>query len=160
MQYLLLERILEEKIDRSKNLHGIIDEYAADTIALFTPPPKPFEPIIGPWAPSESFQRDQFIKKEFEIHPIILKVEPLKPIGLSVSTGSTKFFDPDVGSPLLRVDRDNHHNKPYDHLQYGSTDYLNRSGNDAYDIAAEVFRMTRRPVIFPFDEKNKKWTDY
>ncbi len=160
MQETLLEEILV--YGNKRDSRRTIDQYLTKTIALFTPePPEPFMPVFGPWAPSELTQRDSYFHKEIEQGRISMpEPKPIEPLGLSVSKGATKFFGPESDIPIMRLDRKPHHGLPDNHLQFGRSDYTGRNGNEAYDIYVQIFKETKRPIIFPFDEKKKEPWEY
>ncbi len=151
----LLEQILYQPPLNKRGYRKTIDEYAEGTFALFTPfdPLKPFEPVCGPWGPSESYQREQFGQKRRESNPVM----PTEPMGFSIKPNSTRLFGEESEPPLLRIDRKAHHGLPKNHLQYGEKDYTGRYGDEAYDILGEVFKKSKRNILFPFDEDDKPW---
>ncbi|MFH1210780.1 MAG: hypothetical protein V1645_02575 [archaeon] len=164
MQQTLLEQILV--YENKTGSRRTIDQYLTKTIALFTPePPEVFIPVSGPWAPSISAQIESFHAKQVEMSSPIPepftppKWDPPDPMGLSFGKGTTKFMGPEIDTPLMRIDRHAHDGLPDNHLQFGRGDYTGRHGNEAYDIYAQVFKETKRPIEFPFDEKKipKPW---
>jgi len=76
-------------------------------------------------------------------------------------TQKTSLIREEGNSPLIRVDREGHHGLPADHLQYGGSDesageypYTGRSGDEAYDILAEVYRLSKLPIKLPGEDED------
>lgn len=154
MQEAVLEGILYQTKVSGRGSRRPIDVYMEGTVVLFTPPPpEPFKPIMGPWGPSESAQKERYENKMRELS----SPEPITPLGFSVNPRSTKFFGEECKTPLLRIDRNANHGLPENHLQFGKDTYLGRHGNEAYEILTDVFRKSKREILFPFDEKKKPW---
>lgn len=154
MQQNTLQELVLYKPKVSENkFYKTIDEFTEGTLALFTPfdPPKIFAPVIGPWAPSESYQRSQHEQRLREQTPI----QPTERIDLSITRGSVKLLPHEGGSPLLRVDRNAHDGKPENHLQFGFGTYTGRHGEEAYDIFAEVFRFSKHNINIGGEEREE-----
>ena len=65
---------------------------------------------------------------------------------------TTRIREP-LSPPLMRVDRNAHHGKPENHLQYGHSFYTERSGTETYELLTEVFRLSKANINLV---KNKK----
>jgi hypothetical protein len=93
------------------------------------------------------------------LQPLELVYEPIsvyqppKPESLRVvgSPTSLKIFSSDGGAPLVRIDYKQHEQKPPMHLQYGISDYTERTGDEAAEIFGEILRLNTK-IKFSNDE--------
>ncbi|MFH0752343.1 MAG: hypothetical protein V1914_01970 [archaeon] len=61
------------------------------------------------------------------------------------------IFSENGGAPLMRLDFEDHHGMPKNHLQYGEHDYTGRHGNEAAEIFASVF-VSNTKIKFPWEK--------
>ncbi|MEK6932714.1 MAG: hypothetical protein AABW56_02870 [Nanoarchaeota archaeon] len=59
---------------------------------------------------------------------------------LESNSKNIKLFSSEVNIPLIRIDREAHHGLPPNHLQLGKSLYTGRSGDEAYDLVAEILK--------------------
>ena len=64
--------------------------------------------------------------------------EPREPLSFMVERKSYKIIG--SGAPSFRIDREAHHGKPENHLQYGENLYTGRNGDEAFSILGEILR--------------------
>tara|TARA_Y100000310_G_scaffold193198_1_gene193167 strand:+ start:381 stop:845 length:465 start_codon:yes stop_codon:yes gene_type:complete len=96
------------------------------------------------------------LSKDFEAAVIKAKYASRSSRGrLDVSPNTTRLFMEGNSTPVMRVDRNAHHGKPADHLQYGDGLYTGRNGNEAYDILGEIFRLNPQMSLTLFSTRNK-----
>ncbi|PIN69297.1 hypothetical protein COV93_06045 [Candidatus Woesearchaeota archaeon CG11_big_fil_rev_8_21_14_0_20_43_8] len=74
------------------------------------------------------------------------------------SKKSTKIFSSTGGPPLLRIDREDHHKQPKNHLQYGkgisplNGEGIVRNGDEAYDILADIYTKSKNLIKLPWEK--------
>lgn len=116
--------------------HSSLDTYVGNMGVLYAFGPScPFAPLpIGPSSPIQPLPR---------IGPSIYPT-------IDINPGSIRIFGERGQPPLVRIDRDPHHGQEPDHMQYGDKENAGRSGNEAYDIIAQLY-VNNPNIMFGYE---------
>lgn len=73
---------------------------------------------------------------------------PTMTFKMSESGKNAKIFSSDGGAPMVRLDFDDHHKMPKNHLQYGEKFFTGRHGDEAVNIFADIFTKSKKMKMF------------